>query len=370
MRQFRLSLETLPAWSASQSPTENRNILWVTIKFLIGDFHGFFTPSVLLCKWREEQTCTQLAREPGKKRRGRNRLAIRQMESGDLDLGLLRTFLAVVDCGSLGKTAAAIDKTQSAVSQQMLRLEKIVGQKLFVRGRDGITLTHHGEMLMAYASRAVDLNEEMLAQLRQERAGGQIALGISNGVALVGLTPAMKRFQAFHPDLELRAVIAPPNELEALLTAGRLHLAIGEPALMRRTPAARWQLNLDWASYKDLNIDGEKTVPLVLFEGPCSWQDNMLESLRKAGREWRVAFQSASLDAVLTAAQSGLGITPLPTELIRKSKLVQVKNLPLPRALRIEFGLFQANTPPQGAKTLVEMVRTSKFKPSAEEASE
>lgn len=296
-------------------------------------------------------------------------MATQQIESGDLDLGLLRTFLAVVDCGSLGKTAAVVDKTQSAVSQQMLRLEKIVGQKLFVRGRNGITLTHHGELLMGYASRAVELNEEMLAQLRRERAGGQIALGMSNGVALVGLTRAMKRFQAFHPDLELRAVIAPPNELDALLTAGKLHLAISEPTLMRGTPAARWQLNLEWASHKELNINGAKSVPLVLFEGPCSWQDNMLESLRKAGWDWRVTFQSASLDAVLTAAQSGLGVTALPTELIRRFRLVQAKNLPQPHAPKIEFGLFQANTAPQGAKTLVEMVQTSKFKPVAREPS-
>jgi Bacterial regulatory helix-turn-helix protein, lysR family len=68
-------------------------------------------------------------------------MATHRMGAGDLDLGLLRTFLTLVGSGSLGKTAASIDKTQSAVSQQMLRLEKIVGQKLFTRGRDGITLT-------------------------------------------------------------------------------------------------------------------------------------------------------------------------------------------------------------------------------------
>jgi DNA-binding transcriptional LysR family regulator len=55
------------------------------------------------------------------------------MGSGDLDLSLLRTFLAVVQHGSLGKTAAAVAKTQPAISQQMIRLENILGQKLFAR---------------------------------------------------------------------------------------------------------------------------------------------------------------------------------------------------------------------------------------------
>jgi DNA-binding transcriptional LysR family regulator len=75
-----------------------------------------------------------------------------QAEIGDLELALLRTFLAVVDEGSIGKAAASVDVTQSAVSQQMFRLEKIVGQKLFARERNGITLTHHGKLLVPYAT--------------------------------------------------------------------------------------------------------------------------------------------------------------------------------------------------------------------------
>lgn len=111
-------------------------------------------------------------------------MSTQPMEAGDLELGLLRTFLAVVDCGTLRKTAAAIDKTQPAVSHQMLRLEKIVGHKLFARGRNGITLTHHGELLMAYANRAVDLNDEILVRLRGERPGGRVAIGMSIGANL------------------------------------------------------------------------------------------------------------------------------------------------------------------------------------------
>ena len=49
----------------------------------------------------------------------------------DLDLSLLRTFLAVVEHGSMGRTASAVARTQPAVSQQMSQLEKIVGRKLF-----------------------------------------------------------------------------------------------------------------------------------------------------------------------------------------------------------------------------------------------
>jgi hypothetical protein len=49
-----------------------------------------------------------------------------QATMGDLELGLLRTFVSVIHHGSVGKAAVAIEMTQSAVSQRMLRLEKIV----------------------------------------------------------------------------------------------------------------------------------------------------------------------------------------------------------------------------------------------------
>ena len=116
-------------------------------------------------------------------------MATHRMDAGDLDVGLLRTFLILVSSRSLGKTAALIDKTQSAVSQQMLRLEKIVGQKLFIRGRDGITLTHHGESLETYSKQAIEHHDEMLARFRAASGGGQVVLGISNSVALTGLAP-------------------------------------------------------------------------------------------------------------------------------------------------------------------------------------
>ena len=56
----------------------------------------------------------------------------------DLELPLLRTFLAVTRHGRMGRAAAEVAKTQPAVSQQILLLEKIVGRKLFSRSRDGV----------------------------------------------------------------------------------------------------------------------------------------------------------------------------------------------------------------------------------------
>src|SRR5450755_3872706 len=117
----------------------------------------------------------------------------------DLDLSLLRTFLTVMRHGRRGRAAVEVAKTQPAVSQRILRLEKIIGQKLFFRRRDGLKLTGHGELLVEYANRAIELNEEALARLRKQSVSGPVRIGVSEEGILAHLSPAFKRFQRTYP---------------------------------------------------------------------------------------------------------------------------------------------------------------------------
>lgn len=62
----------------------------------------------------------------------------------NLDLDLLRTFVAVADLNTFAAAAVAVCRTQSAVSQQMQRLEQLVGKELFARHGRNKLLTEHG----------------------------------------------------------------------------------------------------------------------------------------------------------------------------------------------------------------------------------
>lgn len=279
--------------------------------------------------------------------------------TGDLEIDLLRMFVAVVAYRSMGKAAAALDMTQPAVSQQTLRLERIVGQKLFTRGRNGIVLTTHGELLVKHANRMLDLNDEILLSFRDDRPDCAVALGMTTGIAMAGLAPALRRFQNLQPHSELRVLTAPPDKLEALLVRGDLHLGVAETPVMHRDPLAKFHLQLEWAARRNFQVDQFRIVPLVLFEGACPWQENLLDLLRASGREWRVAFESTSLDAILAATQSGLGIAALPREFVRNSRLAPLGHPGLPVAPQVEFGLFGAGVLPNSARTLLEVVQGS-----------
>lgn len=85
-----------------------------------------------------------------------------------LDIDQLRTFTTIVDMGSFTRAADEVNKTQSAVSMQMRRLEERVGKTLFEKNGRVNRLTGDGERLLAYARKLVRLNNETLAAFDDE----------------------------------------------------------------------------------------------------------------------------------------------------------------------------------------------------------
>ena len=286
-------------------------------------------------------------------------------DRGDLELSLLRTFLAVARHGSMGRTAAAVAKTQPAVSQQMLRLEKIIGRKLFYRSRGGVKLTSHGELLVTYANRVIDLNEETLARLREESATGPVRLGVSEQTALAALTPALKRFQKLHPEVEVKLMVAMPSKLEFLLTQGELDFVISDPARIASRPVLEWRSRLAWLASIDFSVDSFKVLPVILCESTNWWRDKILSSLRRAGWQWRVVFESASLDATLAALDSGLGVAALLPETVRNTGISEVKNARLPVLPGVRFGMFRSRTAATRARALIETALANSFQAGA-----
>ena len=66
----------------------------------------------------------------------------------NLDIDLLKTFLAIADMGNFTRAAEEVHKTQSAVSMQMKRLEDIIGRPLFARDGRHSRFTADGDRLI------------------------------------------------------------------------------------------------------------------------------------------------------------------------------------------------------------------------------
>ena len=101
----------------------------------------------------------------------------------NLDLGLLRTLVTVEKTNTFSGAAAVLFKTQSAISQQMQRLESQIGYPLFEKRGRHRELTVQGKQLAMYARRLLAINDEVLRTLGQQQVEGHIRFGATFDVA-------------------------------------------------------------------------------------------------------------------------------------------------------------------------------------------
>ena len=87
----------------------------------------------------------------------------------ELDLGAVRTFLAVVDDGHFTEAADRLGMTQQAVSKRVARLESDLGAPLLIRSRAGATLTEDGAAFLPSARALINLADQATGMLRGRR---------------------------------------------------------------------------------------------------------------------------------------------------------------------------------------------------------
>ncbi|WP_443690707.1 LysR family transcriptional regulator, partial [Pseudomonas sp.] len=79
-----------------------------------------------------------------------------------IDSELLRTFVAIADEGGFTRAGEVVNRTQSAVSMQMKRLEEdILQRSLFQKDGRTVSLTVEGQVLLGYARRILKLHSEV-----------------------------------------------------------------------------------------------------------------------------------------------------------------------------------------------------------------
>jgi DNA-binding transcriptional LysR family regulator len=222
------------------------------------------------------------------------------MNRPGLDPDLLEAFVAVADHRSFTRAAARLNRTQSAVSMQIKRLEQRLGVELFSRTRANVDLNSAGEGLLGYARRILLLNDEAVGRLRDHTVEGVVRLGVMDDYGSLVVPPLLSRFVSGHPLIHV--------EMETGLTAtmtDRLGSAFdlviamhpegrGDGEFLRREQAV-------WAA--------GASHPVALYPQGCLFRKWAMEALDRAKRPWRLAFVSHSLAAVEAVAAQGLAVT-------------------------------------------------------------
>ncbi|MTJ80271.1 MAG: LysR family transcriptional regulator [Telmatospirillum sp.] len=233
------------------------------------------------------------------------------MSVPDLDLDLLRCFLAVAETGGFTAAADRVGRTQSAVSQKISRLEGVLGCRLFDRTSRSLALTADGERLMGPARRMLEVNDETVRQFVTPRVVGRLRLGVADDFIPHQLPRLLARFTRACPGLSLELTTAMSCELLSLLEDGRLDLAIAKRDGTMQRGRIIWREPLVWIAAEDFVLDPARPVPLVSLPPPCTYRGTMLKALDAAGRASTIACTASSLMGIQAAVKGGLGVTVL-----------------------------------------------------------
>ncbi len=234
----------------------------------------------------------------------------------NLDLDLLRTFVAVADLNTFAAAAVAVCRTQSAVSQQMQRLEQLVGKELFARHGRNKLLTEQGIQLLGYARKILRFNDEACASLIYNDIKGVLTIGASDDTADTILPFLLNRVTSIYPKLAIDVRVKRSPQMVDMLKDGEVDLAIttahteDQPHIVLRTSPTLWYCAADY------HYQTGEPIPLVVMDEPSSFRVMAIQHLDQAGIPWRIVYVASTLSAVRVACKAGLGITTRPIEMM------------------------------------------------------
>ncbi|AVF39661.1 LysR family transcriptional regulator [Pandoraea apista] len=229
----------------------------------------------------------------------------------NLDMDALRTFLATQQLGSLNRAAERIGRSQSAVSQQMRKLEEQVGHPLFRRQGRGLVLTDAGDMILSYAYRILDLNDEAVLAVRGASIEGVVRFGLPGDFAETWLPAALGRFKKTHPVVRVEVAVERNGVLLERLDRGELDLALVMGNENRPDAEPLATLPMTWIGPADADavVRPGQALDLALYHPPCFFRRAGIEALDGAHISWRLAYTTASLQSLWSGVAAGLGIT-------------------------------------------------------------
>lgn len=231
------------------------------------------------------------------------------MTTRSLDLDALRAFVTAQDLGGFNRAAMTLNRSQSAVSQQLRKLEEHTGQALVRRDGRSLALTPAGETLLAYGRRLLSLNDEALTALQGYALAGQVRFGVVGDLAESWLPDTLAQFRRAHPMAQLEVLVDRASALFDALDRGALDLvlAFGGDG---RTDVTPWRrLPQKWLGPKNFKFNPDTIVELVALPAPCRFRQSAIEQLEAAGIPWRIAFTGRSVATLWAAIRAGLGIT-------------------------------------------------------------
>ena len=285
----------------------------------------------------------------------------------NLDVALVRAFVAVAETGGMTKAGDQLGLTQGAVSQQIKRLEETLQVKLFDRRHRELQLTRDGERLLGLSAAYLAANDEIWDQMTAPGIRGEVKLGIPHDLVSSYLPLALGGFVEAHPYIEVSLETATSPELLDGVRGGHIDVAIVEEPMGPTDGRCLGVERLVWIAGAASGIYRKRPLPLSMIGEDCAFRGPVSEALRGAKIDWVSVFEQGTIEATMTVVKTGLAVSvslasAVPEDLVILGRASGLPDLPS-FAINLYVGDGEKNL---AARELAHHIRNGAYALSAE----
>ncbi len=244
-----------------------------------------------------------------------------------MDIRQLRYFVHIVECGSLSKASRQLLIAQPALSQQLAKLEDMVGKPLLHRSPKGVSPTDNGLALYHHARFMLRQLDQALSIARSEAGAaiqGMVSIGLpATTVSAIGL-PLVRRIRERYPGVLINVVEGMSGHIGQLMRMGQLDLAVLFSNDVARDlviePLMVEELFLIIPEHSGLVAEGRRSIsiaeaaelPLILPTGSHGLRQRIAAEFDNRGLTANVVAEIDSLSLLMNCVHDGIGVTIKP----------------------------------------------------------
>jgi len=238
-------------------------------------------------------------------------------------LAQVQSFLEVARRGNVSRAAEAIFVSQPTLTARLHALESELGEKLFVRTRQGMRLTDAGRAFLPFAERAAQAvidGKEAIAELNSASAG-HLVIAAAPAVSTYLLPPLLERFSAAHPRVEVAVRTGHSEDVLQLVLRSEVQIGLGRELRhhdIELLPFYEEELGLmvapghHFAGRKSVSMAELAGEQLILFDRTSSYYELTQASFASAGLTPRGMFELDNIEAAKKMVERRLGVALLP----------------------------------------------------------
>ncbi len=295
-----------------------------------------------------------------------------------MDVRQMEYIIKIAEESCINQAAKKLFITQSALNQQLLKLEKELGVKLFQRSQRYMLLTEAGEIYVKNAKEIIKIKEETYSRIHDlaDEIKGKLSIGLlpERGAAI--FSSIYPKFYSKYPDLKIipteqnvkeQLKCIEKGELDIGLVTVReqhkegtqfIHICKEEFVLVvpRNHPLAHLGAAYQ-SSYPTITLDYFKNDSFLLVYHNSTMRDVVDEFFAREGFTPKILIESLRCETLFTIAEQGLGCTILPSSYIKASDQVVYFSLPVPNEWEIAVAYRKGSYLTIPEKELIQLIK-------------